>query len=474
MARENYVGGKWVPARSGATDKVVEPATGAVLDEVAASGADDVDDAVTAAAAAFEQWSATTPRHRFEVLTTVADAIATDLPHLQDLEIRNVGKPRSIIDFEMDLTVDNWRFFAAGARFLEGRAAGEYLEDHTSFLRRDPLGVVGSIAPWNYPLNMATWKVGPRARRGQHRGAEAVGADAAVRAAARGDHVRHPAARCPQRRHRRRRAHRRGAREASRRRDGVADRRRRDRQGDRTRGRRLAQARAPRARRQGTGRGVRRRRHRRRGRDPRRGGLLQLGSGLHRAVPRARGAGSLRRPRGRPHRRGRRHRHRRPARGRHRDGPGRVGRSAFTRRGHGRPRPGGGRRGHDRRPRTRRRRASSTSRPSWCNPRRTARSCSARCSGRSSRCSGSPTRTRLSRGRTASTTGWRRVCGPATSAVRCGWRGGCSSAPCGSTTTSRSSPSFPHGGFKQSGYGKDMSIYAIEAYTELKHVMVKL
>ena len=61
----------------------------------------------------------------------------------------------------MDLTLDNWRFFAGGARFLEGRAAGEYLEDHTSFLRRDPLGVVASIAPWNYPLNMATWKVGP-------------------------------------------------------------------------------------------------------------------------------------------------------------------------------------------------------------------------------------------------------------------------------------------------------------------------
>jgi 1-pyrroline dehydrogenase len=72
-----------------------------------------------------------------------------------------VGKPVGMIEFEMDLTVDNWRFFAAGARFLEGRAAGEYYEEHTSFVRRDPLGVVASIAPWNYPLNMATWKVGP-------------------------------------------------------------------------------------------------------------------------------------------------------------------------------------------------------------------------------------------------------------------------------------------------------------------------
>jgi 1-pyrroline dehydrogenase len=80
---------------------------------------------------------------------------------LRKLEIQNVGKPTSIIEFEMDLTVDNWRFFAGGARLLEGRAAGEYMEGHTSFTRRDPIGVVGSIAPWNYPLNMATWKLGP-------------------------------------------------------------------------------------------------------------------------------------------------------------------------------------------------------------------------------------------------------------------------------------------------------------------------
>ena len=161
MARDNFIGGAWKPARSGATDPVVDPATGAQLDEVAASDAADVNDAVAAAAAAFGAWSATTPRQRFEMLSKVADAIEADLPTLQDLEVRNVGKPLSIIGFEMDLTVDNWRFFAAGARFLEGRAAGEYMEGHTSFLRRDPLGVIASIAPWNYPLNMATWKIGP-------------------------------------------------------------------------------------------------------------------------------------------------------------------------------------------------------------------------------------------------------------------------------------------------------------------------
>jgi 1-pyrroline dehydrogenase len=161
MARDNFIGGAWRPAHSGATDEVIEPATGARLDEVASSDRADVDDAVAAAAGAFDAWSDTTPRQRFELLSKVADAVEADMPKLQELEIRNVGKPRSIIDFEMDLTVDNWRFFAAGARFLEGRAAGEYIEGHTSFLRRDPLGVIASIAPWNYPLNMATWKVGP-------------------------------------------------------------------------------------------------------------------------------------------------------------------------------------------------------------------------------------------------------------------------------------------------------------------------
>ncbi|MGQ0826034.1 MAG: gamma-aminobutyraldehyde dehydrogenase [Actinomycetota bacterium] len=161
MARENFIGGTWRAAKRGATDEVRNPATGELLDEVPASGAEDVDEAVAAAAAAFASWSTTTPRQRFEILTKIADAIADDMATLQDIEIRNVGKPRSIIEFEMDLTVDNWRFFAAGARFLEARAAGEYMEGHTSFLRRDPLGVVASIAPWNYPLNMATWKLGP-------------------------------------------------------------------------------------------------------------------------------------------------------------------------------------------------------------------------------------------------------------------------------------------------------------------------
>ncbi|HEU5300733.1 MAG TPA: gamma-aminobutyraldehyde dehydrogenase [Acidimicrobiia bacterium] len=161
MPHQNYIGGAWKDAASGATDSVLNPATGDTLAEVPSSDAADVDTAVEAAKAAFAEWSQQTPRARSEALAKVADAIEADLDTIQNLEIDNVGKPESIIEFEMDLTVDNWRFFAAGARFLEGRAAGEYMEEHTSFLRRDPLGVIASIAPWNYPLNMATWKVGP-------------------------------------------------------------------------------------------------------------------------------------------------------------------------------------------------------------------------------------------------------------------------------------------------------------------------
>jgi|JI10StandDraft_1071094.scaffolds.fasta_scaffold161454_2 1-pyrroline dehydrogenase len=157
----NYIGGEFRAARSGAVDEVLDPATGEVIAEVASSDAADAADAVEAASAAFESWRKTTPRERFEMITKLADAIEADLPELKRLESLNVGKPVSIIDFEFDLTVDNFRFFAAAARFMEGRAGGEYLEDHTSFVRRDPIGVIVGIAPWNYPLNMATWKIGP-------------------------------------------------------------------------------------------------------------------------------------------------------------------------------------------------------------------------------------------------------------------------------------------------------------------------
>jgi 1-pyrroline dehydrogenase len=161
VAHENFIGGTWVAARDGRTDDVVNPATGEVIATVASSDAADVDDAVAAAAAAYDAWSSTTPRHRSELMHKVAQAVEDDVATLSELEMRNVGKPRSIIEVEMDLSVDNLRFFGSAARFLEGRAAGEYLEDRTSYVRRDPLGVVAGIAPWNYPLNMAVWKLGP-------------------------------------------------------------------------------------------------------------------------------------------------------------------------------------------------------------------------------------------------------------------------------------------------------------------------
>ena len=161
MQTRNFINGSFVEAASGATDDVLAPATGEVIAAVTSSDDVDVDAAVRAAAAAFETWSRTTPRERFERITALADAVEADLPELKRLESLNVGKPVSIVDFEFDLTVDNLRFFAAAARFLEGRAGGEYLDGHTSFVRRDPIGVIGSIAPWNYPLNMATWKIGP-------------------------------------------------------------------------------------------------------------------------------------------------------------------------------------------------------------------------------------------------------------------------------------------------------------------------
>jgi 1-pyrroline dehydrogenase len=161
MPNQNFIAGAWVPAASGKTDDVVNPATGAILAEVPASDGADIDAAVAAAKEAFGAWRALTPRARSEALHAVADAIEADLDTIKRIEMENCGKPAGMIEFEMDLTVDNWRFFAGGARNLAGLAAGEYVEEHTSYLRRDPLGVVGSIAPWNYPINMATWKLGP-------------------------------------------------------------------------------------------------------------------------------------------------------------------------------------------------------------------------------------------------------------------------------------------------------------------------
>lgn len=161
MITQNYINGKFVEAVSGATDDIIDPATGQLIAKVPSGGKEDADLAVAAAKAAFETWGNTTPRERSEAIYAMALAIEENITELKVLESQNVGKPVSIIDFEFDLLKDNLKFFAGAARSMSTQGAGEYLEDHTSYLRREPLGVCVGIAPWNYPLNMAVWKFGP-------------------------------------------------------------------------------------------------------------------------------------------------------------------------------------------------------------------------------------------------------------------------------------------------------------------------
>ena len=159
--RENFIGGAWVPAASGLGDAVIDPATGQTIDEVASSDASDIDAAVEAASRAFEDWGGRTPADRSTLLLKLADRIEEHNDELTAIESRNVGKPIAAAADEVPVVVDNLRFFAGAVRSMTTQAAGDYMAGYTSFLRRDPLGVVGSIAPWNYPLMMAIWKVGP-------------------------------------------------------------------------------------------------------------------------------------------------------------------------------------------------------------------------------------------------------------------------------------------------------------------------
>ena len=141
---------------------VVDPATGETVETVALAGAGDVDAAVTAARQAFPDWSRATPVERSSVLTRLAAVLDSRADELASTESRQTGKPiRFSTGFDVPGTVDNVAFFAGAARHLEGKAAGEYSGDHTSLIRREAIGVVGSIAPWNYPLQMAGWKILP-------------------------------------------------------------------------------------------------------------------------------------------------------------------------------------------------------------------------------------------------------------------------------------------------------------------------
>src|SRR3954466_7591961 len=158
---QQFIGGSFVDSASGETLEVVNPANDQVIAAVPKSGKEDVDRAVEAAAAAFPAWGAATPAERSSALLKLADAIEARADDLGRLESQNAGKPVGAAIDEIPVVVDNLRFFAGAARLLEGKAANEYMEGHTSMIRREPIGVVGSIAPWNYPLMMAVWKVGP-------------------------------------------------------------------------------------------------------------------------------------------------------------------------------------------------------------------------------------------------------------------------------------------------------------------------
>src|SRR5882757_1371055 len=160
-AYKNFVGGEWVGAASGETMDVINPATGETIAEVPRSGADDVDRAVAAANAALPAWLDATPKERSELLHKLADVLEANAEELAQLESLNVGKPLMASRDEMPFSADNLRFFAGAARNLEGKSAGEYIEGYTSIVRREPLGIVGGICPWNYPLMMAIWKMGP-------------------------------------------------------------------------------------------------------------------------------------------------------------------------------------------------------------------------------------------------------------------------------------------------------------------------
>ena len=160
-SHKNFVGGKWVDAVEGATMDVLNPATGETFASVPACTAEDVDRAVEAARKALPGWLDSTPAERAELLLELAGILDANADELAQIESTNVGKPLAYARDEMPVCSDNIRFFAGAARILEGRSTGEYMRGYTSMIRREPIGVVGGIAPWNYPLMMAVWKLAP-------------------------------------------------------------------------------------------------------------------------------------------------------------------------------------------------------------------------------------------------------------------------------------------------------------------------
>ncbi len=159
---QNFVGGEQTDTADGRLYDLINPATGEVFAQAPASSKEDVDRAYGAAEKAFETWRDTTPSERQLALLRLADAIEERSEEIVRAESENTGKPIGLtMEEEIPAMVDQIRFFAGAARVLEGKSAGEYLEGYTSFIRREPIGVIGQVTPWNYPMMMAVWKFAP-------------------------------------------------------------------------------------------------------------------------------------------------------------------------------------------------------------------------------------------------------------------------------------------------------------------------
>ena len=289
---QNFVGGAYRDAEDGPSAPLIDPSTGEAFAEAPVSGAADMDHALRVAADAFTSWKRTTPSERSLALIRIADALEARAEDLVRAESENTGKPFQLtMDEEIPPMVDQIRFFAGAARNLEGLAAAEYMAGHTSFVRREPLGVCGAVTPWNYPMMMAVWKFAPALAAGNTMVLKPSDTTPGHRAAHGRDHGRAPAARRLQRRLRRPR-HGPGpgrARDAG---HGVGHRLGAGRHGGGRGGGAHPQAGAPGAGRQGARHRVRRRRPGRGGRGDRRRRLLQRRAGLHGRHPgprRARG-----------------------------------------------------------------------------------------------------------------------------------------------------------------------------------------
>ncbi|MCA0337977.1 MAG: gamma-aminobutyraldehyde dehydrogenase [Actinobacteria bacterium] len=158
----NFINGESVTPSGETTQDIVNPATGQVVAKAPVSDAQDVDAAYAAASTAFAEWGQTTPSERQKALLDFADALEARAQEFIDLEAENTGKPKALTTSEeIPPMLDQLRFFAGAARVLEGKSAGEYMKGHTSWIRREPIGVVGQVTPWNYPMMMAMWKIAP-------------------------------------------------------------------------------------------------------------------------------------------------------------------------------------------------------------------------------------------------------------------------------------------------------------------------